>query len=181
MRGAEGEGDRAAEPVWRRCLVRQGPDQALAAAGKEQWHAQPLEGGKAVHQRQIVRQALAEAQPRIDHDLLARDASVEAGGDAGVEIVEHVADHIGIAVGIVVRIVTGRRRMHQDHRATGAGSDLQAARIMFQRADIVDDMGTGGQRRLHHRGLARVDRHGDAGRGELLDHRHDAGDLIALP
>ena len=70
-------------------------------------------------------------------------------------------------------------------KALGAGRYLDAARIVGEAADIVDDPRAGREGCLHHRGLAGVDRDDDtlAGQGlhdgdhpsQLLLERHRSG------
>jgi hypothetical protein len=71
--------------------------------------------------------------------------------------------------------------MHQDDRAACAGNAGRRAIVIGKGGDVVDDGRAGAERRVHNGCLARVDGHGGAGAGELLDDGQDALDLVAFP
>ena len=71
--------------------------------------------------------------------------------------------------------------MHQHHRAGRARHHLGGERIEGQRGDVVDHRRAGRQARLHHRGLARIERDRRPGRGERPDHRLHPLGLVAFP
>ena len=80
-----------------------------------------------------------------------------------------------------VEILALARRMHQDYRHSASGNELEAARIVAQRGDVVDQVRARGQRGFHHRRTPRVDANRGAHCHGMLDRRHDALDLVAFP
>ena len=139
-----------------------------------------MEQRQPAHQRQIVGDPLAEADARIDDDPRGVDPRRTARRDAVGEHVVDVEQDVVIA-GALVRVALRRGRVHQHHRAAGARDDLHRAVVVAQRRNIVDDAGTRGERRLHHRGLARVDRYRDTALRQRGDDALDAPDLVAFP
>ena len=72
-------------------------------------------------------------------------------------------------------------RVHQHDRAARLRHHFERAIVPQQGRDIVDDCRARAQRRLHHRGLARVDRDERAAAREPFDHGEDAANLVAFP
>ena len=77
-----------AEPLVGRRFVRQRADRPLAAGAEHERAAEPVEQRQAVHQLEIVRDGLAEAEAGIDEDLVARDAGRLRRGDPLLEPVD---------------------------------------------------------------------------------------------
>ena len=66
---AERTGERSGQPVLRRLLPAQGADEALARQADQDRHADAVEHGGVAQDLQIVRDRLAEADPRIDAEV----------------------------------------------------------------------------------------------------------------
>ncbi len=125
-----------------------------------------------LEQGQVVCQHLAEAEAGVDHQPLAADACCFAGRDAILQEMPHLFHHIGIAWRLLhaLRLTL---HVHQAHRRIGRGHCFQCAG-RAQGHDVVHHGRAGIERRSHHLGLHRVDRHHAAAAGQVLDHRQHA-------
>ncbi len=123
---------------------------------------------------------LAEADPRVQPDLLPPDAGGDGRFRPRGEEGGHLGDHV---------LVMGRRlhgagfalHVHQHHAAAQAGGGLQAVGGAGQRGHVVPDVRAGGHRGPGHGGLHGVhrDRCG-ALPPDGLDHRRHARELDGL-
>ncbi len=139
-----------------------------------------MEDGEAVQQFEIMRDRLSEAYARIDQHIGARDPRRLGRRDSllqpGIDFDQYVA--------VAWRILHRSRitlMVHQDHRNARRRDDPGRAIVMGQSGNVIDHPRSRHQRGLDHRGFARVDGHRRAARGELLDDRQDALDLVAFP
>ena len=122
----ERDGDRARQPVGRLRRVADRADEALARGAEEDRAAEPVQEREAADQREVVRDRLAEADPRVDEDAGARDAGRLGRGDAGLEKVEDVEQHVVVGR----RVLHGLRvapRVHQADRPAGGGGDRRGS------------------------------------------------------
>ncbi len=118
---------------------------------------------------------LAEADAGVGDDPRAVDAGGDTRGDARVEPVEHVGDRVDI----VRRGLHRRRRplrVHQDDRAAPRRDQGERGGVESQRRDVVDQHRASVERGGHHRGLARVDRDGNA--VQPGEDRRDTGEFV---
>ena len=89
-------------------------------------------------QLEIVRDQLAEPDPRIDDDPLTRDPGRGACGDSCLEILQHLDERR-----IIDRLALHRQgfaaHMHQHDRRRAARDESEALGIVGQCRDVVDD------------------------------------------
>ena len=137
-----------------------------------------MKGADPREELEIMRHELAEPDARIDGDAFTRDTGGGTGRDARLEIFQHLDQR-----GIIDRIALHRPRlaahMHQHDRCSVAGDDSEALRIVRQRRDVVDDAGTGGERRLHRGAVPGIDRDDRARSCEGAHDRLDTPDFLA--
>jgi hypothetical protein len=77
----------SAEPLVGRRLARQRADRPLAAGAEHDRAAERMEQRQPVHQLEIVRDDLAEAEARIDEDPLSR--AIPAASAAAIRSSSH--------------------------------------------------------------------------------------------
>ncbi len=80
-----------------------------------------------------------------------------------------------------MQILAGTGGVHQDHRCAGRCDELQAARIVAQGGNIIDDVRARLQRGFHHRRAACIHADGGSHAHAIFDRGLDALDLFALP
>ncbi len=123
-------------------------------------------------------EVLAESYTRVEGDARAVEAGRAGGGDAQLEEVVDVEQHVAVARVLLhgARVALG---VHEAERRGPRGYG-DAALVMRERRDVVEHDRAGGQRRLGHGRLARVDRDGDraAALAQSLYHRQDAVELL---
>ena len=114
---------------------------------------------QVAQQFKIVRQRLAEADPGVDRDPLARDAGTLAGKGPRSEKRADLAHNVPVAR-IILHV--GRAALHVHHTNGGcrAGHSLERA-WKGQRTHVVHHLRTGRKGRLDHLRATRVDRHDD--------------------
>ena len=152
----------------------------LRLAPSDDRAAERVEECKAVHQLEIVRDRLSEAEARIDQDARPVDARRLGGGDALFQPEIDFDEHVIVPRVLLHRL--GRAQVvHQDDRGAGGRNDLRRARIESQGRHVVHEAGAGLKRGGHYLALARVDGDGGAADGETLDDRTDALDLVLRP
>ena len=139
-----------------------------------------MEQRQRVQQQQVFRHRLAEPKSRIEQDFFARDPCRQRRIAPRGQPIEHVEHHIAIA-GAAVQILALTRRVHQHHRRAAACGKFQAARIVAQSRNVVDQMRARAQRRLHHRRAPGVRTDRRASRSQPFDRRDHAFKLVAFP
>ncbi len=126
-----------------------------------------------------MRRRLAEADPRIEGNPLARDAGRQRGVAAFGQEGRHAGDD--------VVVVVVRRHLHRAglalhvHQAdadgrVGGGHGQRAGRL--QRAHVVEDVDAQRERLGHHHRVGRVHRHRHAQRHRMPQHRQHARQLL---
>ena len=118
--------------------------------------AQCGESSEAGDELHVVLHRFAEADPRVDGDVLRPDTRGAGCGHALGEMSGHLGHHI-----VVVRAqLHGARCALHVHEHDGAPALRGGARhivIAPQGGDIVDDLRPGGGRGARHRGFRGVD------------------------
>ena len=164
----------------RRRLVIERADHALAARAEHERLAERVEQRQRVEQREVLGHRLAEADAWIEDDPFTRDPAFDRAVARGAQPVEHLEHDIAVARARV-QVVPLAGRVHQDDRNSARSDELEAARIVPQRRDVVDQVCSRGERRLHHLGPARVDADRRAHRRAVLDRGNRTLDLVAFP
>src|SRR5712671_4613862 len=108
-----------------------------------------MNGADPGEELEIMWHELAEPDARIDGDAFTWDSGGGAGLNPRLEKFQHLDQH-----GIVNRVALHRPRltahMHQHDRCLVAGDDGEALRIVGQRRDVVDNVRTDSECRLHY-------------------------------
>jgi hypothetical protein len=73
------------------------PQHRFAGEARKHRHAQPGQRRERPKQRDVVIVSLAEAETRIDHDALARNARGERCIDAAREVLTNFRDDVAVA------------------------------------------------------------------------------------
>ena len=102
----------------------------------------PCRSGEAADEREVVGDGLAEADPRVDEDAVARDAGGLGRGDPLLEHVEDVEEHVVVG-GRVLHGLRVAERVHQADRRAAVGGEGEAAGVVAQRRDVVEEVGAG--------------------------------------
>ena len=156
------------------------PDEGLARGADEYRPPQHREFAEAIEQLQVVLEALAEADSRVDENPVGVDPGGRGAADPRGQLRDHLAEQVVVVRGLLHG--AGRPlHVHDDERRPGAGDDVAETRVEAQRRDVVDDRRPGCKGRLRHGGLRGVDAHRHAGaRGQLPDDGHHAAQLLLL-
>ena len=98
---------------------------------------------------------LPETDARVDDQIAGRDPGPLGAPDRRTQVFDDFPHHVVVARFHAV--------VHYEQRHAGAGRELRHRRVGADTPDVVEQMGAGGQRRLGHDGLRRVDAERDAG------------------
>src|SRR5690606_10467918 len=172
--------DRSSQPLVTGRFVAQRSDKSLTACTEQERLAERVKQRQGVQQRQVFGHGLAEADTRVENDALARYTRFDRSIARRAEPVEHVEDDVAV-VSIRVEIVTFPGGMHQNDRHAARSSKIQAAGVVAQGGNVVDQMSPACQRGFHYSWPARVDADRGAHRDAMLDRRYDTRDLVAFP
>ena len=154
------------------------PRNRLRDAPEQHRAAERGEASEAVEQRQVVRHRLAEADARVEHDLLLAHAARQREGHALLEEREHLVDHVVVAR-VVLHALGHALHVHQADGAARLGDHGRHLVVVPQRAHVVEERRPGGEGAARDLGLHRVDGDGHAhAAGQRLDHRQHAAQLL---
>ncbi len=162
-------------------LAGQGTNEALATGADKEWAAEAVEEREAVEQREVLGQPFAEADAGIDDQAAARDAFALPARRCARR-----ANRTRRSERCRSCRPRGASRAASGECMMTMGSARSRSRSMrfaieAQCRDIVDDSRTGGERRFHYAGLARVDRDSGAALRQSGDDGLSAGNLVAFP
>ena len=118
-----------------------------------------------------MRHRFAKPNARIHDNLMSVDAQTDQGFNPFFKEIINIQQHV-----IILRInLHGRRvalRVHHTNRGLPFRAQWRKIRIPGEPRHIIHQTSPGPQRRIRHRGFARVDRHSNiAGRADGLYHR----------
>ena len=179
--GLERQRQAAPQPAIGRRLVVERADGALAARTDQQRTTKTMERGQPVHQLEVMRDTLAEADARIDDNLRAVDSGVDRGLDPVFEPEIDFDQGTARVVGRLLHRFGLALVMHQDDRHACFRHHPRRPFVPGQSGDVVDQRRAGAERGFHHACLAGVDRHRGAARAERGDQRQHPLDLVAFP
>ena len=151
-------------------------EHGLARQPGQQRQAEFAKSPESVEYGQVVRQRLAEAEPRVQHQVAFGNAGLEAGRDALAEKSQQIFNNVP-----VLRVLLHRSRLalhvHDAYRHVQCGGSGQRLRVA-QAVDVVDHRRAGRDRGAHDFAFHRVDGNRclefSANR---LDDRHNALDF----
>ena len=156
----DGGPDRPLQPVLGRG-VENPADEALARDAQKHGAAKRGQVVDGIEQGQVVLDVFAEADARVEDDRLGFDAGSQGGGHA---LGQESAD-FGHHVAVPGHHLHGLRRslhVHQDEAGAGGGGELEDPGVPAGGADVVDDVGPGGEGGFGHLRLGGV--HGQQAR-----------------
>ena len=124
-------------------------DGRLAARAEQDRPAEHRERVQVVQHGQVVLGRLAEADARVDDELLPADACGEGAFDGALQVGDDLGDHVPVARLFPV--------VHQHERHAALGGEAGEAIRRTHTPDVVDHIGAGVERRLDDGGARRVD------------------------
>ncbi len=146
--------DRAADPV-HRLRRRHRIDEALARGADQDRQAEMLELPELGNRLHALFRGLAEADPGIEHDRVARDAGLFRDAERIIEERVDVGYDADGGLGLVAVV-------HDDDRHAMLADHAGHVGIALQAPDVVDDARAQAERPIGDLRLQRVDRDGHA-------------------
>ncbi len=155
---------------WSSGSVEHRADRGLARGTDQDRQAEVAQFRKAAHDLEALIVGPAEAEARVDDQLLALDLGVVRQRQALVKARLDVADNV--VEGTTALVV------HHDRHGLVAGHESRHRGVATKARDVVDDAGARHQRRRRHLGAIRVDAHRQVDGGN--DGAHDRHDALTL-
>jgi hypothetical protein len=147
---------RALQPLFRGQPAQQMPDKRLTRSANQDGVAQRLERRQMAQQLQVVFHRLAEADARVQPDVLARDARLLGALGMSAKRVAHFGNHIGV-MGAKLHGARRALNMHQHDQCACLCCHFRHARVEGHPADVVDDARARLQRKFGDAAFGRVD------------------------
>ena len=157
---------RISEHTCERALPREADENRSAEV------ADPLE---AADQLEVLVGSLAEADPRVEADVLLGDPGSDCDCQAALEEAGNLSHDIAVSRRDLHRARVSLH-VHETNVRTAVSDHARESRIAPQGGDVVDERGTQLECSARDLGLGRVNRHGQS--RQPLEHGHDAAQLL---
>ena len=153
------------------------PDERLPGRPDEQRCTQRCEARDGGEQREVVLEGLPEADPGVEGDRVRGDPCGDRGVACRGELCRDLTDDV-VEVRCVLHGARLAAQVHRDVARTGDCDDVEHPVVGSERADVVHDRRTGGERGAGHRRVAGVDGDDDTLGREPGDDGDDTRELL---